>query len=221
MYNGFHGQFSPEVDKIIRESYFPDYEHRGVFFDIGACWPRFLNNSYHFEQNGWDCYLFEPNPEYFKMLFENRKNVFQYAISDKDASGVDFNVVSLYLHEGDPNNMSAGSSLRSNPEIIKQQASLYHLNSVYNIKVTARSLNSILGKELVHVKNIDVLSIDTEGTEIDVIKGLDLEKYKPKVIVCENNFRDPEVYQYLNANGYLLDKSVEVNDFYVAKDIKI
>jgi FkbM family methyltransferase len=215
MYNNFHGQFSPEVDRIIRESYFPDYSYKGVFIDIGACWPQFLNNSYHFEQNGWDCYLFEPNPEYFKMLSESRKNVFQYAISNEDKTNIDFNVVSLYLNDSDPNNMSAGSSLRSNPEIIKQQASLYHLNSVYNIKVTVRCLDSVLANELQHVKKVDVLSIDTEGTEIDVLKGFDLEKYQPKVIVAENNFRDPEIYQYLNGQGYVLDKSVEVNDFYL------
>jgi FkbM family methyltransferase len=182
---------------------------------VGACWPQFLNNSYHFEQNGWDCYLFEPNPEYFKMLSEGRKNVFQYAISDTDASNVDFNVVSLYLNDADPNNMSAGSSLIKNPDIIKQQARLYHLNSIYTIKVATRSLDSVLSKELSHVSKIDVLSIDTEGTEFDVLRGLDLEKYKPRIIVAENNFRDPAVYRHLNESGYILDKTIEVNDYYV------
>jgi len=61
-YYNFHGEIQKgkNVDKTLRE-YFPDYNYRGIFFDIGAYEPINISNSYHFEKNGWDCYCFEAN----------------------------------------------------------------------------------------------------------------------------------------------------------------
>ena len=40
--------------------------------------------------------------------------------------------------------------------------------------------------EKIEIKNnIDVLCIDVEGHEIDVIKGFDIKKYKPKIVIVE------------------------------------
>jgi hypothetical protein len=52
------------------------------------------------------------------------------------------------------------------------------------IKVEVRTLDSIL--KLMQWKRLDFLSIDTEGTEDAVLRGLDLEKVRPRVIVVEN-----------------------------------
>jgi len=59
------------------------------------------------------------------------------------------------------------------------------------------------------------LSIDTEGTEIEVLKGFDIKKWKPKLLVIENNFNDPEIEKYLSTFGYIKNKRIEVNDFYI------
>ena len=46
-----------------------------------------------------------------------------------------------------------------------------------------RTLNSIIEHEIPEVTEIDILSIDIEGGEYNCLHGLDLIKYKPKVIV--------------------------------------
>ena len=69
-------------------------------------------------------------------------------------------------------------------------------------------------------KIIDFLSIDVEGHELEVLKGLNFEKYKPKVIVVEyldltakkleiknlniNNVLKSELYLFMMNNGYTL-----------------
>ena len=36
-----------------------------------------------------------------------------------------------------------------------------------------------------NIKNIDFLTIDVEGHEIDVLKGFDIKKYSPNLVVIE------------------------------------
>jgi hypothetical protein len=94
MYTLFHGEIynNKAVDSVLRD-YFPDYNYKGVFFDIGAFEPIRISNSYHFERNSWECYCFEANTQGIPLLKEHRKNVFNYAISNEDKLEVTFNIV--------------------------------------------------------------------------------------------------------------------------------
>ena len=53
-------------------------------------------------------------------------------------------------------------------------------------------------------KNIDYLSIDTEGSEYEILKTFDFDKYKVKIITCECNYTPTrnKIYSLLSANGY-------------------
>jgi hypothetical protein len=53
------------------------------------------------------------------------------------------------------------------------------------MKVTARTLNRILEEH--KCREVDVLSIDVEGFELEVLKGLDLGKNKVKLLIIEAN----------------------------------
>jgi hypothetical protein len=64
---------------------------------------------------------------------------------------------------------------------------------------------------------IDFITIDTEGTELDVLKSFDVNKYNIKLLVVENNFNDPYVENYLADKMWVKDKRIEVNDFYIRK----
>ena len=68
------------------------------------------------------------------------------------------------------------------------------------------------------LKRIDFLSIDVEGNELNVLKGFNLKKYKPTIILLEyrlpnlKEFYDKnidqiiksEIYQYMISNRYKL-----------------
>ena len=86
------------------------------------------------------------------------------------------------------------------------------------ITVEARSLNSIL-KET-GTKSVDLLSIDVEGAELEVLEGLDLDKYKPSLILLEDKHLYLNKHRYLKKKGYLLVKRTRQNCWYVPRGSK-
>ena len=54
-------------------------------------------------------------------------------------------------------------------------------------------------------KLIDYLSIDTEGSEFEILKNFDFNNFKFRVITCEHNFSDnrEKIYKLLTDNGYI------------------
>lgn len=210
----FYGQFDPSVDSVLRE-YFPNYAYKGTMIDIGASDPIISNNSYHFENNGWDTYCIEANPDLYQNLLTQRKMVFNIAVSDKDSSGVDFEIVDLYIPWEGKHNQGACSSLKVDERLVEKHRELIHDRRT--IKVNCSSMNTFMKEN--NIKNVDILSIDTEGTELDVLKGMDLNKHRPKVIVLENNYNSSEYVDYLSKFGYRLDKRIEVNDFYLRENV--
>jgi FkbM family methyltransferase len=203
------------LDEIIKE-YFPA-NHNGIFFDIGAYDPIKISNSYHFELNGWDTYCFEANPNLIHNLKKKRKNVFNCAISDTNKEATEFNIVYQNEHNADWNKVASFSSL--DLTYFKLPCYQNFLNKkqyrVETIKVGQRTLNSFLANELKSIDNIDVLEIDIEGGEFNCLKGIDLKKYTPKVILLENMDNNQDIMNYLNNFNYKLDKKYHYNEFYV------
>ena len=213
-YNEFHGEFIEGicVDNVLR-NYFPDYDYKGVFLDVGAFEPIKISNSYHFEKNGWEVYCFEANTNSIPLLKEHRKNVFNYAIYDENKDEVEFNIV-----ESGPDNWTAGFSSIELDENISKTFPCDN-KKITKIKIPQKTLNNILENELINVKNIDILQIDIEGGELKCLYGLDLNKYQPKIILVENIMRDLKINDYLFQFGYILDKQISYNQFYIKKEI--
>ena len=209
-YTQFHGEFleNKHVDAILRE-YFPDYSYKGVFLDVGAFEPIRISNSYHFEKNNWNVYCFEANSNSIPLLQQYRKNVFNYAIYDKDEDNIEFNVV-------ESNGWTAGFSAI---ELSDEISNIFKCDNkiITKITVNQRTLNSLLQTELTNVKTIDILKIDIEGGELKCLHGINFNTHRPKLILLENITNDKKIEEYLNANGYILHKQVSYNQFYINK----
>jgi hypothetical protein len=66
---------------------------------------------------------------------------------------------------------------------------------------------------------IDLVSIDTEGCELDVLDGFDLDRFKPRILVIENDRPSGTAIElYLLDRGYRKFHRVKINDFYVRTD---
>jgi len=210
MYNLFHGevQQGKNVDQTLRE-YFEDFSYKGVFFDVGAYEPINISNSYHFEKNGWDTYCFEANIERIEELKSLRKNVFNYAIADKNIDNITFNIV--YTGYGGGSGTGGLSAINLDPLYLQTFGSHHETKQ---IKVHQRTLNTIIETELDKINKIDILSIDVEGGELNVLKGLDLVKYSPQIICIENVFNNQDINKYLLENNYRLDKHIDYNQYY-------
>jgi FkbM family methyltransferase len=210
-YNEFHGEIQDgkSVDQVLRE-YFP--KNTGVFFDVGAFEPIYISNSYHFEQNGWDCYCFEANTSLIPLLKSKRKNVYNYAITNENKETGPFSVI--HFNNYDRDWTASYSAIKVSQEYFNLiPAPNSHTHEI--IDVQYKTLNSIIETEISEVKSIDILSIDVEGGELNVLYGLDLNKYQPKLILVENLLNDSNVNNYLESNGYRLDKHISYNQYFV------
>lgn len=212
---GYHGQ--NEEDRII-EKYFPN-GYIGGCIDIGSTDGVHMNNTLYFEENGWYVMCLEPNPAYFYQCESNRKNSHMYAISNYNADDIDFSVVNL-----DGTGIEeAITSLKINEDLIQS-----HIRRGFNpririIKSKVRTLDFCI-ENYYKCDKIDFVSIDTEGTELDVLKGFNINRWQPKLFIIENTERsagieekDKSISNYLSNFGYVIDDIVDINDYYIKK----
>ena len=66
---------------------------------------------------------------------------------------------------------------------------------------------------------VDYMSVDTEGSELTILKHFDFSQYAPKVITVEHNFSENEkrIDTLLKENGYIrwFDKFTQFDAWYV------
>lgn len=189
------GQYPEASDKVDEElrKFFSDYTYKGVFIDIGAYHSEWSSSSWHFEMSGWIVICIEANPACIEELKKNRKNVLHYAAYSENCEKT---LLVFTSPQGAAN--------------VGHQASYTGLNGFAEgpsrpkrIKVRAKTLDWILSKHFPSLEFIDILSIDVEGSEMEVLKGFDLEKWLPKVIVIENRGNDKEKFsRILKPLGY-------------------
>jgi FkbM family methyltransferase len=170
-------------------------DFKGICVDIGAYGSGDDSNSYPLELKDWTVFCIEPNPNCMDKLI-NRKHVYQLAIGSKNKKDVDFYVYNNYGER-------EGTGF-----IVYEDKDLKEI-----IKVDIVTLNYFLDM-IAKVDHLDVLSIDTEGWEMEVLKGVDLNKWKIKVICIENWFENEDQHNYLINQGYTKLNRIEYNNFY-------
>jgi FkbM family methyltransferase len=164
------------------------------------------------EERGWKTLLIEPNPQLFTEAKRNRPYVFNCAAGEVCEDNVGMTIYTL-----NGGNETAVSGLNPNAKLIEQHQ---HLIEDQRLElVNKRTLNvliyeweKVLGEE---IGNVDFISIDTEGTELDVMRGLNIKKYQPKMIALENNFEDHNYRRTMYNYGYVLYNRIGVNDYYI------
>lgn len=205
-------QDGKHVDETLR-SYFPDYSYQGIFFDVGAFEPIRISNSHHFHLNGWKVYSFEANPGKIPLLKQHRPHVFNYAITNQD-SEEPLPFENVILRNEWTASYSAIKVSDKYKKIFGWNDSQYKVETIY---VKQKTLNTIIREEIPDLSHIDIMSLDVEGYELECLEGLDLKKYPPKVIVLENADHHKSIRDHLENNGYVLDKQVAYNEYYVYK----
>jgi FkbM family methyltransferase len=164
------------------------------------------------EDKGWKTLLIEPNPELFGLAKSRRPYVYQCAAGEANEDGVGMTIYTL-----NGGNQSAVSGLKPSVKLIEQHQ---HLIEDQHLEIVSkRTLNSLINEWAIElgeiIPNIDFISIDTEGTELDVMRGLDISKWKPKMIALENNFEDHNYLRTMYNYGYVLYDRIGVNDYYM------
>lgn len=206
----YYGQYGEDY---ILWNFF-DYKENGFFIDVGAFDGIHLSNSYSFEQQGWKGICIEPVPFYFNLCKKNRPNSI---CIDAACTSID-NLNELEI-ETDETGLFSSTTLLKDAESIKGHYSLIQREILTKkIKVTGTTLNTILSNNFnPELAAIDFISIDVEGSELDVLKGFDLIKFSPHVILIETNTPESTalIGEYLSGYGYLFARKEHSNSYFV------
>lgn len=184
------------------------YKSAGTYVEIGAYDGVNLSNSFFFEQIGWKGVLVEAHPELVEKcrISRPKSKVVHAAIGALNDKTVLFSIVKGKGLDV----LSFVSAPKSHLQRIELEGGM-----VEQVKVPMRTLNSIFHEN--DINEIDFLSIDVEGSELDVLAGLDLKMYQPRIILVEDNSggKDLSVHKLLNKFNYILDLRVGCNSFYI------
>lgn len=163
----------------------------------------------------WKGILIEPIPELYEIckINRNRAHVFNYAIV---GPGYKKETIKLYY----AGLMSITDGCRRADETanhIKKGLDVQKIPETYEVDVPAITLKKIL--DSLKIKKIDFMSLDVEGAELEVLKGLDLTRYRPSYILVEANIFYDKINNYLTSNDYhLIEKMTNHDYFYVDKN---
>lgn len=206
------------VSEIIAKKFFDSSYKNGVFVDVGAATPDYLSICSYYRPLGWRILAIEPNPEFCKLWQQKGFEVLQYACGDHDEDDVDFQVVNSHGADylGGQVSFESFSSLKIKDSYARLQPDNLDFSA---LKVKLRTLNTIMAEHAPHVSRIDILSVDVEGWELEVLAGLNLDKYQPRVMVIENIFNDPAYRDYCKRFGYVLWKNIAPNDIYISRSM--
>ena len=203
--NSFCGQYFQDL--YVNEHFFADYNN-GTFIDIGAHDGISLNNTIYFEKNKrWKGLCIEPNPDVFDVLKKNRDNCLQVALSDKEE------VVEFTKIKGYAQTLSGITSEYHElyPQRINEELQHFGGEQI-KIQLKTRTLNSIFEEYGYNV--IDFMSIDTEGSELKILSGLDFNRFKVRVIAMENNYESEVHRAFMKERGYIFKDRLKIDDIY-------
>lgn len=197
----YYGQY--EQDKILNERFFKNKKN-GVFCDVGAHNGINISNTYFFEKElGWTGLCIEAQKKEYDELVKNRKKescLCVYGAAYNRDGTVEFRENSGYT------NMLSGIDSHINERhrhrLISELIAAGGSSKI--VKVPCYRLKDLFKRH--NIKKVDYLTIDTEGSELQVLQGIDFREVDIHVIDVEVNYpNSPEhlqIKELLRENGY-------------------
>lgn len=151
-----------------------DEKERGFFVEVGVGSGRSISNTYMLEKHyAWDGLLCEPNRSSHDSIAACRSALLERRAA-ASTSGMRLRFEEV-LNAGEFSRI-AGTG---DHKIDSGRTTEYEVETV--------SLTETLSN-MAAPSEIDYLSLDTEGSEVDILRGLDLSRFKFKVMTIEHNF---------------------------------
>lgn len=181
----------------------------GYFLDIGAYDGISESNTYLLENYfDWIGICCECDPRSIERLREVRS----YHVMNIPIYKTTGHIIGFELHKS---HALSGISdhLRSN----------YHDSQSKVINMITVSLMDCL-KYYHAPKTIDYMSLDTEGSEYEILSSFDFDQYRVNYIGVEHNYQSPKrenIRELLESHGYIYHRSIMHDDDYILKDYAI
>lgn len=187
----------------------------GYFVEFGATNGITMSNSHLLEtQYGWQGILAEPNPEYHARLGRERTcSISHKCVYSRSGETMNFLCTEKALfsrleaiNPGDHN--EAGGKRDVSQSIAVETISLNDLLDQYNAPA-----------------EIDYMSVDTEGSELEILSAFDFDRRRIKLMTIEHNFTDlrGKLYDLMVSKGYarVFPEYTRFDDWYIHRDHRV
>jgi glycosyltransferase involved in cell wall biosynthesis len=212
----YYSQFGED---IVLTNLFNMNVKNGFYVDVGCFHPKQFSNTYLLYKKGWNGINIDMDELKIKAFNMARK-------SD----------VNICCPVSDEVNTITACSYSRYGLTSTIDSDLVDDKNAYNLReMNTDTLTNIISRTKYKNQTIDLLSIDAEGYDFQVLKSLDFETYKPKIIIIElhslrlKDVLSSEIYLFLVKQGYSLFNWTGLSlifkrnddDEFVRSDVKI
>ncbi len=190
----FYSQFGE--DKILYEIISKKLK-KGFYVDVGCFHPKKYSNTYMLYKRGWRGVNIDMEKDKIETFDIARPKDFNFlgAVSDK------IEKVKIFR------NQKFGVSSTLNKNMINKE------NIIDESVIETCTLDYILNLSPFKNKEIDLLNIDTEGNDLKVLKSLNFNIYKPKIIIIETHLKDIDKILVSEPYKFLINKNYKLSSW--------
>ena len=177
----------------------------GVFFEAGGMDGQRHSNTWRLEKEfGWTGLMVEPSPSLYIDLVKNRTCHSENVLL---GSGTEY----TYLHIKEPEDMAENCGSAGLAGVVEfydprhleriERRTEETRATTEKIKMKTVPLQSLFDKY--NITDIDYFSLDTEGSELDILKTVDFEKVNIKLMGVEFNYEhESETFNFIVEKGF-------------------
>lgn len=193
--------YAQEGEDIVLGALFGDSLHyrTGFYVDVGAHDPWRFSNTCYFYQRGWHGINIDPRPG-VKAIFDSerpRDINLEVAVA-REPGTLTYYYFDEPLLNGFDRNLCESRDREGKHRILGQR------------QIPALPLAALLQEHVGESQQIDFLSVDAEGMDLDVLKSNDWKKFHPTFVLAEeislealSGDRRSEIASFLRPWGYI------------------
>jgi len=189
--------YSQEGEDMIMRKIF-EHQSIGFYVDVGAHHPKRYSNTNYFYKRGWSGINIDASPGSMKSFHKYR--------------GRDINIESAISRENKELTFYTFDEPAINTfdrAIAQQRSQEGKYKLIKETKIQTKTLSEILGQYLSLNKEIDFLSVDVEGYDLEVLLSSDWNKFRPKFVIVEcfgvwkfERIISDGIYIFMTGNNY-------------------
>jgi len=203
--------YSQEGEDILLKRIF-DHSPPGFYVDIGAHHPYRFSNTKLLYDLGWKGINIEPNPDVADLFKATRPRDLNLSLGVSATNST----ISYYRFSHPALNTFSKEVMES-----KKQ------NLVDSLQIKTQRLEEILDEHLSSGQKIDLMTLDTEGLDMEILGSNNWSKYRPKYLIVEvapgtveDLLNDP-MHLFLKDKGYSCYSKLSRSALYVDNDAAI